>query len=123
MLWRDGYISMNSLKSTPKAGSGIIRVVNDSTGKTSGKFTDFNQANWSSITTEYLASITTNFRGKTDKFESLVKEAATFIQGKNSRRGNPSSMPSNPDNAGISLGECALLIESGDEDEDEENNE
>lgn len=65
----------------------------------------------------------TNFQGKTDKFESLVKEAATFIQGKNSRRGNPSSMPTNLDNAGISLGERALLIESGDEDENEENNE
>jgi hypothetical protein len=108
---------MNSLKSAPKTGTGIIKVVNDSTGKTSGKSTDFNQANWSSVTSEYLASITANFRGKTDKFESLVKEAATYVQGKNSRRGNSSSTPSNLDD-GISLGERALLIEeSGDEDE------
>ena len=115
---------MDSLKSAPKAGTGIIKVVNDSTGKTSGKSTDFNQANWSSVTSEYLASITANFCGKsrkTDKFESLVKEAATYVQGKNSQRGNTSSTPSNLDD-GIPLGERALLIEeSGDE--DEENNE
>ena len=112
---------MNSLKSAPKTGSGIIRVVNDSTGKTSGRSTNFNQANWSSITSEYLASIMANFQGKQDKFESLVKEAATFVQGKNSRRGNSSSTPSNLDD-GISLGERALLIEeSEDEDKDDEN--
>jgi len=122
-LWRDGCISMDSLKSAPKSGSGIIRVVNDSTGKTSGKSTDFNQANWSSVTSEYLASITANFQGKPKKFESLVKEAATFIQSKNSQCGNLSSTPSNLDDV-ISLGERALLIEeSGDDDDDEESNE
>ena len=124
MLWRDGCISMDSLKSAPKSGSGIIKLVNDLTGKSSGKFTDFNQANWSSVTSEYLASITSNFCGKANKFESLVKEAATFIQGKNSRRGDSEGVtPSNLDD-GISLGGRALLVEdSGDDDEENDRGE
>ncbi len=109
---------MNSVKSAPKSGSGIIKLVNDLTGKISGRFTDFNQANWSSITSEYLASITSNFRGKEDKFESLVKEAATFFQGKNSQCGDSKSVPPSNLDDGHSLGERTLLIEdSGDEEE------
>ncbi len=110
---------MDSLMSVLKTGSGIIKVVNNLTGKTSGKSTDFNQANWSSVTSEYFTSITANFQGKTDKFERLVEEAATFVQG-NARCGNSLSTPSNLDD-GISLGERALLVEeSGDNDEDDE---
>ena len=118
MLWHDGCISMDSLKSAQKSGSGIIKVVNESTGKTSGKSTDFNQANWSSVTTEYFTSIAANFRGKADKFKSLLKEAAIFVQGRNSRCGDSKSVPSNLDN-GISLGECALLIEESEDEEAE----
>ena len=112
---------MDSLKLAPKYGSGIIKVVNESTGKTldSGKSTDFNQANWSSVTTEYFTSITANFHGKADKFESLVKEATIFVQGRNSRCGDLKSVPSNHDDD-ISLGEHALLIEESEESEDRE---
>lgn len=120
-LWRDGFISMDSLKSAPKSGSGIIKARNESTGKTSGKSTDFTQANWSSITADYYSSIVANFK-KAGKFESLVEEAGAFVQAKNSQR----DLKSEPDDA-IPRGERALLLEeSGDEDEesgddDEEN--
>jgi len=117
-LWHDGSISMDSLKSTLKSGSGIIRARNESTGKTSGKSTNFTQANWSTITTNFYTSIVNIFHDD-NKFESLVKEAGAFVQAKNAQRGDSKSEPD-----AIPRGEHALLVEeSGDGDDEESGNE
>ncbi|KAI0245149.1 hypothetical protein BJV78DRAFT_1159027 [Lactifluus subvellereus] len=62
-LWNDGLISLDSLKLAQRSSStsGIIKLINKSTGKKSGKSTDFTQANWASVTMEYLSSINSNF--------------------------------------------------------------
>jgi hypothetical protein len=78
-LWRDELILLDSLKSAQKSSSGIIKLVNKSTGKKSGKATDFTQANWASITTEYFSSIKTNFHN-VNKFNRIIEEANVFIK-------------------------------------------
>jgi len=45
MLWHDELISLDSLKSAQNSSSGIIKLMNKSTGKRSGKSTNFTQAN------------------------------------------------------------------------------
>jgi len=116
MVW--GSILMDSLNSTLKSGSGIIKARNESTGKTSGKSTDSTQANWSTITTDFYTSIMNIFQDD-NKLESLVKGAGAFIQAKNAWHGDLKSKPD-----AIPYGEHALFVEeSGDEDDEESGDE
>jgi hypothetical protein len=104
---------MESLRSAQKTGSGIIKTMNESTRKLSSKSTDFTQANWGSVTSDYATSISLNLRTR-EKFALVVKEASVFV--KNSRRGDSkSTVPSYLENA-EPPGERALLLEASDDD-------
>jgi hypothetical protein len=109
-LWHDELISLDSLKSAQKSSSGIIKLMNKSTGKRSGKSTNFTQANWASVTAEYFSSIKTNFRN-VNKFNRIMEEANAFV--KSNRHGDSKTVPSSLNDT-EPLGERALLIDNSD---------
>jgi hypothetical protein len=109
----DGHISMASQKASP-LGSGIIKVVNKESGKTSGRATDFTQANWAATTAEYFASLEANFRDDA-KFDKIIDAAKAFMT--NNRRGESKSLPIHLDDDNLEApGERALLVDDPDSD-------
>ena len=58
-LWKDGSVSWETVAALKekRQSSAIIKTINKATGKESTKMTDFNQANWASVTNGYLLSM------------------------------------------------------------------
>ncbi|KAI0245227.1 hypothetical protein BJV78DRAFT_1356894 [Lactifluus subvellereus] len=112
-LWNDGLISLDSLKLAQRSSSasGIIKLINKSTGKKLGKSTDFTQANWASVTMEYLSSINSNFRD-VRRLDHLMKEAAVFV--KSSRCGD---LKTPLDDTEAQVGGRALLVDDTTDDD------
>jgi len=107
---------MASQKASP-AGSGIIKVVNKESGKSSGRSTDFTQANWAAATAEYFASLEANFRDDA-KFDKIIDAAKAFMT--SNRRGESKSLPIHlDDDDSEALGGRALLIDDPDSDQSE----
>jgi hypothetical protein len=80
-LWRDGFISCETVSAhkAKKRPSAIIKTINKATGKESTKTTDFNQANWATITTGYLSSIKKTL-SSASKFNEIVNAAKSFMK-------------------------------------------
>ena len=73
-----------------KRSSAIIKTINKATGKESTKATDFNQANWATITNGYVVSIKKNlFSPK--KLDPIVNAAKSFVKA-TSRAGDTSTL-------------------------------
>jgi hypothetical protein len=62
-----------------KRSSAIIKTVNKTTGKESSKLTDFNQANWATVTSGYLSSIKKTLSSPA-KFDAIINAAKSFIK-------------------------------------------
>jgi hypothetical protein len=104
---------MASQKASP-SGSGIIKAVNKESGKTSGRSTDFTQANWAAATAEYLASLEANLRDDA-KFDKIIHAAKAFMT--STRRGESKSLPIHLDDDDMEgPGERALLVDDPDSD-------
>jgi hypothetical protein len=93
--------------------SGIIKVVNKESGKMSGRSTNFTQANWSTATAEYFASLKANFCDDA-KFDTIIDAAKAFMT--SNQRGESKSLPIHLDDDSEAPGERALLIDDPDSD-------
>lgn len=80
-LWRDGYITLESVASEKKGKCGIRKTINEFTGKES-KATDFNHTNWrmGMETNAYLASIKVNLANRKLVWNELISAAAAFAK-------------------------------------------
>lgn len=78
-LWRDGYITLESVASEKKGKCGIRKTINEFTGKES-KATDFNHTNWRMETNAYLASIKVNLANRKLVWNELISAAAAFAK-------------------------------------------
>jgi hypothetical protein len=80
-LWKDGSISCETIADVKarKRSSAIIKTINKATGKESTKATDFNQANWATITTGYLASIKKAL-SSASKLNIIINAAKSFVK-------------------------------------------
>jgi lysozyme family protein len=80
-LWRDGCISCETVAAlkAKKRSSAIIKTINKATGKESTKTTDFNQANWATITNGYLSSIKKALSSPS-KFNPIIDAAKRFVK-------------------------------------------
>ena len=107
-LWKDGFVSCETVAAVKakKRSSAIIKTINKATGKESTKTTDFNQANWATITNGYLSSIKKAFTGRNaSKFDDTINEAKSFLKA-TSRAGD-----SNNTSAKQEMDERALLCD------------
>jgi hypothetical protein len=80
-LWKEEFISCETVAAhkAKKRSSAIIKTVNNATGKESTKTTDFNQANWATITNGYLTSMKKTL-SPASNFDVIINAAKTFLK-------------------------------------------
>ena len=80
-LWKDGSVSCETVAAlkAKRRSSAIIKTINKATGNESMKMTDFNQANWVSVTNGYLLSMKKAL-SSTSKFDLIISAAKTFVK-------------------------------------------
>jgi hypothetical protein len=80
-LWKDRSISCETIADVRarKRSSAIIKTINKATGKESTKATDFNQANWATITNGYLVSIKKAL-SSASKLNIIIDAAKHFVK-------------------------------------------
>ena len=80
-LWRDRSVSCETVSQhkAKKRSSAIIKTINKATGKESSKTTDFNQANWATVTDSYLLSIKKALSSES-KFDLIINAAKSFLK-------------------------------------------
>ena len=107
-LWKDGSISCETVAElkAKKRSSAIIKTVNKATGKESSKLTDFNQANWVTVTSGYFSSIKKTLSSPA-KCDAIINAAKSFIKA-TSRTGDTGTLTSTVEQ---DLDERALLCD------------
>ena len=80
-LWCDSFISCETAAASKagKRSTTFIKTVNKMTGKESMKASNFNQANWGAVMSDYLSSIKKNLSGS-KKFDNIIQEAMSFAK-------------------------------------------
>ena len=80
-VWKEGSVSCETVAAhkAKKQSNAIIKTINKVTCKESTKMTDFNQANWATITNSYLTSIKKTLSAPS-KFNVFIKAAKSFVK-------------------------------------------